>query len=269
MAQEEQRNSFLIYRTYIDVIENLEDEDALLMYQAISRYALDFQVPNLEGHLKNYWKLIKPNLDANIKKYYNAKKNRKKTKHEQKESKKKAYVDVNVDVNVDEDVNANGNFLKEINNKEKSFAVNETFTTSAIDLKEIEDELKIICKQYQYLDNSKLSEINKFSKSFINDVNEKTIAKQDHLLSEGYLNIKHLRIINEHLYLIHKNFLDKEVVLKKQFFVLSYEDIILSEAAGYQKTIAHATSERYYNLFEFFRNAFEYASSKLDYEVVD
>lgn len=65
------RNTFILYRSYAEVLEALTDEEAGRLYKAIAKYAMDGVETPLEGYLAGYFQLIKPQLDANQKKYEN------------------------------------------------------------------------------------------------------------------------------------------------------------------------------------------------------
>lgn len=71
---EESRDTFIFYRSFKDAIKDLDDKDKLTMYEAISDYALDMEEPELTGFPKALFSLIKPQLDANWKRYQNGKK---------------------------------------------------------------------------------------------------------------------------------------------------------------------------------------------------
>lgn len=63
------KDSFVFYRSFKDSLSELSDNDKLIMYEAISDYALDKSEPNLKGFPKALFKLIRPQLDANWKRY--------------------------------------------------------------------------------------------------------------------------------------------------------------------------------------------------------
>lgn len=69
-----QRDSFIIYRSFIEIIRDLDGNQAKEFIIAISDYALDGVEPTLEGILNTLWKPVKPQLDANRKRYENGKK---------------------------------------------------------------------------------------------------------------------------------------------------------------------------------------------------
>lgn len=68
---EEQRKSFIFYRSFSECLISLEDSERLKMYEAITSYALDSVEPKLTGCLKGMFALIRPQLDANIKRWKN------------------------------------------------------------------------------------------------------------------------------------------------------------------------------------------------------
>ena len=66
-----ERASYIIYRSFAEVMNELSDEDAGRLFKAVSRYALDGLEPELSGFLQGYFRLMKPQLDANRQKYEN------------------------------------------------------------------------------------------------------------------------------------------------------------------------------------------------------
>lgn len=52
------RDSFVFYRSFKESLNDLSDKDKLIVYEAISDYALDKQEPNLEGFPRVLFKLI-------------------------------------------------------------------------------------------------------------------------------------------------------------------------------------------------------------------
>lgn len=67
----ESRQSFLLYRSFAEVMAELPDAEAGKLYKAIAAYALDGEEPELSGYLAGYFRLIKPQLDANNTRYKN------------------------------------------------------------------------------------------------------------------------------------------------------------------------------------------------------
>lgn len=100
------RDSMIFYRSFFEAIQNLNADDQCSIYNAIFTYGLDFKEPQLTGVALSFWTLIKPQIDANIKRYENGKKpkikqneSKSKAKNKQKISKVEANVNVNDNVN--------------------------------------------------------------------------------------------------------------------------------------------------------------------------
>ena len=70
-----ERNSFVFYSSFYEAIETLPDASYLRLSKAIAKYALYGEEPtNLQGYEKNIFVLIKPQIDANNKRYEDGKK---------------------------------------------------------------------------------------------------------------------------------------------------------------------------------------------------
>lgn len=67
----QKKDSFIVYRSFIEAINDLPDKNRLEVYDAISSYSLDEKEQNLTGISKTIFTLIKPQLDANHKKFIN------------------------------------------------------------------------------------------------------------------------------------------------------------------------------------------------------
>jgi len=108
------RDSFIFYRSFQEAIDCAPEEKKLEIYKNIIKYALDGEIKNSEGISKSIFILIKPNIDANNKRYKNGIKGgrpkhnqnitKTKPKHNQNITKPEPNVDVDVDVDVDDDV---------------------------------------------------------------------------------------------------------------------------------------------------------------------
>tara|TARA_R100000654_G_scaffold75059_1_gene111081 strand:- start:2036 stop:2611 length:576 start_codon:yes stop_codon:yes gene_type:complete len=107
------RDSFIFYRSFFEATKTLEPEQAADLYYAICSYALDRKELELDNLGKALFSLIKPQLDANHKRWENSKKggrpNQTKTKPKPKQNQKltKPKANVNVNVNVNDNVNVN------------------------------------------------------------------------------------------------------------------------------------------------------------------
>ena len=123
------KDSMVFYRSFYEALKDLPDSERLQVYDAIFSYGLDQKEIKLIGINSVIWKLIKPNIDANLRRYENGLKGAKakqteskqKAKGKQTGSKPKANVDVDVDVDVDldvdNDVNVNVNEDKNVYRK--------------------------------------------------------------------------------------------------------------------------------------------------------
>ena len=103
------RDSFIFYRSFYEAISELPKENQADSYNAIMRYALDQEEIELTGISKAIFSLVKPQLDANYKKYENGKQKKSKTEAKQKQTKSKKVTNVNENVNDNVNVNDNDN----------------------------------------------------------------------------------------------------------------------------------------------------------------
>ena len=77
----ENRQWFIFYYSFFEAISDLPNENKLELYEAIAEYSFTFNEPtNLTGISKTMWKLIKPQLDANNKRFIDWKKGGRPTK---------------------------------------------------------------------------------------------------------------------------------------------------------------------------------------------
>lgn len=145
------RDSMVFYRSFYEAIKELPLDVQAKVYSAIFEYSLNFNEVVLEGLPKTIFTLIKPQLDANNKRFENGKKGgRKKVDNNQTETKSepkqnqtetKTEPNNNVNVNVNDNVNDNDNDIL-YNNVSKD--------TCALDEKDILSE-------YQNLEKSKIN----------------------------------------------------------------------------------------------------------------
>jgi len=112
------RDSFIFYRSFFEAIDNLPQENQTNIYKAIAEFSLNNKEIELNGVEKTVFILIKPQLEANNKKYINGTKEKKqkisKTEAKNKQNRSKTQGNVNVNDNVNDNVNKNEN--KEIIN---------------------------------------------------------------------------------------------------------------------------------------------------------
>lgn len=103
------RDSFIFYRSFYEAINELPKENQADTYRAIAKYALEQEETELSGISKAIFSLVKPQLDANYKKYENGKQKKSKLEANDKQKGSKAETNVNVNDNVNVNGNANAN----------------------------------------------------------------------------------------------------------------------------------------------------------------
>jgi hypothetical protein len=106
------RESTVFYRSFYEAIKELDAELQSEVYSAIFEYALNFNEVELKGVAKTVFTLIKPQLDANQKRFENGNKPKVKqviSKQEAKPKQDTSKVEANVNVNENVNVNANEN----------------------------------------------------------------------------------------------------------------------------------------------------------------
>ena len=103
------RDSFIFYRSFFEAICELPKEDQADSYNAIMQYALNQEEVELKGISKAIFSLVKPQLDANYKKYENGKQSKSKARAKQKQNESKTETNVNVNENVNDNENVNVN----------------------------------------------------------------------------------------------------------------------------------------------------------------
>ena len=112
-----QRDSFIFYRSFYEAINDLPEKSQLKVYKAICEMSLNFDEIDLSGLSLTIFKLIKPQLEANNKRYINGSKggapkcNQNATKRQPKNNQKttKKQPNNNVNENDNENVNENDN----------------------------------------------------------------------------------------------------------------------------------------------------------------
>lgn len=114
------RESFIFYRSFYESIKELNDKQQYELYKAIMEYQFDNKENELEGITKAIFTLVKPQLEANNKRYENGRKggapignqNAKKTTKKQPKNNletTKKQPNNNENVNVNENDNENNN----------------------------------------------------------------------------------------------------------------------------------------------------------------
>ena len=68
------RDGFVFYRSFFESFEDLSKKDKLILFDALCNYALNDIEPELSGTTAAIFKLLKPQVDANNRRYENGKK---------------------------------------------------------------------------------------------------------------------------------------------------------------------------------------------------
>ena len=142
-----ERESFVFYRSFRDAFRALDKDVRLRMYEAIIDYGLDLIEPHFEGIEKVLWTLIRPQLEANNKRFENGCKGgapignqnaRKQPKNNQKITEKQPKNNQK-QPNVNENVNENVNDIRTLKTsfKVSSFGANDAPADPKIDFEKI------------------------------------------------------------------------------------------------------------------------------------
>lgn len=107
------RKGFTFYRSFYDSVKDLDQEKQFMFYKAIIEYALDNIDPDLsDKYVKSIFTLIKPNIDASIKKYdqrYKISQERSKKAKENKRNELETKTERTLNELVSNDANKNKN----------------------------------------------------------------------------------------------------------------------------------------------------------------
>jgi hypothetical protein len=120
------RDSMIFYRSFYEAIRELPERNQVEVLRAICEFGFDGSEPEISGLSKTIWILIKPNLQANRKKWESgckAKTKQPKSKTEAKNKQTRSKVEANVYVDVDVDVDEDGNEDKDKDKNEKGLMV--------------------------------------------------------------------------------------------------------------------------------------------------
>jgi len=113
LQQQMKRDSMIFYRSFYESVNGLSPVIKAELYDAIFEYGLNFQEIEFTNEIsKALFTLIKPQLDANIKRFENGKKpktKQKESKTEAKDKQNESKVEANNNVNVNDNVNKNIN----------------------------------------------------------------------------------------------------------------------------------------------------------------
>lgn len=108
------RDSVVFYRSFYEAIQNLPEPEQVKAYTAIMEYALNGVQPEIDGVAAAIFLLVKPQIDANNKRYENGKRpktKREESKEEANQKQEETESEANENENVKENVNVNANVL--------------------------------------------------------------------------------------------------------------------------------------------------------------
>jgi hypothetical protein len=104
------RESMIIYRSFYDAIKELEPTHQAEVWRAVFEYGLNKHEVELQGLPSTIFTLIKPQLDANIRRYDNGTKGGRPKKQKETETKPKQNLnETKTKPNVNDNVNGNDN----------------------------------------------------------------------------------------------------------------------------------------------------------------
>ena len=101
------KDSFVFYRSYFEAICDLTDKEQLKIYSAISNYSLNLIEPELIGICKTVWTLIKPQIQANHKRWVDG--NKSKNGGRPQKNKPSGFISENPNENDNSNSNENKN----------------------------------------------------------------------------------------------------------------------------------------------------------------
>lgn len=108
------RDSAVIYRSFYEAMDGLDPETKASLWEAICELSFNMKEIQLTGVAKNIFRLIKPQIEANIKRYENGlkpkqKQEQSKTEAKQKQEQSKHLTNDNDNVSVNESDNVSKN----------------------------------------------------------------------------------------------------------------------------------------------------------------
>ena len=104
------RDTTIFYRSFFEAIKELDAQHQQQLYNGIFEYSLDFKEQNFTGVCKTVWTLIKPQLDANLKRFENGSKPKNKQSKSESEAKhKQTKSKIESNNNNNNNVNKNNN----------------------------------------------------------------------------------------------------------------------------------------------------------------
>ena len=114
------KDSFVFYKSFYEAIKKLKKKDQLTVFLHMCEYAFENKTEEIDGVPAAIFDLIKPQIDANFRRFENGKKGgRPKTKTKPNPNLDVTKPEPNVNVNVNDNVNDNVNVNVNVNEKEE------------------------------------------------------------------------------------------------------------------------------------------------------
>ena len=115
------RDSIVVYRSFYEAAKALTDKEELELYRAIFEFGLDHKTADMGPMAAAMFKLIKPQLEANYKKWQNGMRGgrpkQEESKDKPKDNQKETKDEPNENVNVNDNDNANVFIGLQLNDK--------------------------------------------------------------------------------------------------------------------------------------------------------
>ena len=115
------RDSIVVYRSFYEAAKALTDKEELELYRAIFEFGLDHKTADMGPMAAAMFKLIKPQLEANYKKWQNGMRGgrpkQEESKDKPKDNQKETKAQPNENVNVNDNDNANVFIRLQLNDK--------------------------------------------------------------------------------------------------------------------------------------------------------
>lgn len=177
------RDSTIFYRSFYEAIKELPGQNQAEVYSAIFEYSLNFSEIKLTGLSKTIFTLIKPQLDANLKRFRNGSEPKNKQEESKTEAKQKRTIS-KTEANNNNNVNNNNNLNKNLNVNNKE----ELYKSVFLSLEEIEKLKEKFGSGYLWavetLSNYKLSSGKKYKSDYhalIGWVHDKFLKEKNQL----------------------------------------------------------------------------------------
>lgn len=133
------RDSFIFYRSFLEALEDLQGEEFKACVLSLANYALDEKEPEAVGVAKTFFKMAKPQIDANNERYENGKKGGAPVGNQNARKQPKTTENNQKQPNVNVNVNDNVNVLYKKPSKIKNF---NGLMNSTYDFEKLTEEIK-------------------------------------------------------------------------------------------------------------------------------